>query len=87
MRKVYIFGKPSCPVCKDAVHKINYFRDKGKFQAEITYFDMETLDGLAEGSFYEVSDIPTVMILGDQGELARWVKRPPISEEFLPYLT
>jgi thiol-disulfide isomerase/thioredoxin len=86
MKKVYIFGKPSCPVCKDAVNKINYFRDKGKFDAEIKYFDMETLDGLSEGSYFEVFDIPTVVIFEEQRELARWVKKPPISEEFLPYL-
>jgi len=87
MKRVYIFGKPSCPVCKDAFNKVNYFRDKGKFNAEIKYFDMETIDGLTEGSFFEISDIPTVVIMEEQRELARWVKKPPISEEFLPYLT
>lgn len=87
MKKVYIFGKPTCPVCKNALSKVSYFKHKGKFDAEIKYFDMETLDGLAESSFFEVSDIPTVLILDEQRELVRWVKKPPISEEFLPYLT
>lgn len=87
MKKIYVFGRPSCPVCKEALHKINYFRDKGKFQAEIKYYDMDTVAGLSEGAFYEVADIPTIVIFSENEELARWVKRPPISEEFLPYLT
>ncbi len=86
MKKVFIFGKPTCPVCKDARKKITYFKKKRRFNAEVKYFDMETVDGLAEGAFYEISDIPTIIILDDKNELARWVKQPPISEEFLPYL-
>ena len=86
MKKVFIFGKPACPVCKDARKKITYFKKKQHFNAEVKYFDMESVDGLAEGAFYEISDIPTIIVLDDKNELARWVKQPPISEEFLPYL-
>ena len=86
MKKVYIFGKPTCPVCKDAHKKIKYFKEKKDFNAEIKYFDMETVDGLAEGAYYEVDDVPTVIILDEKKEIARWVKKPPISKEFLPYL-
>lgn len=86
MKRVYVFGKSTCPVCKDAFDKILYFKEKKSFYAEIKYFDMETVDGLAEGAFNEVSDIPTIIIFDNKTELARWVKQPPISEEFLPYL-
>lgn len=86
MKKVYIFGKPTCPVCKDARKKIEYFKKKENFAAQIEYYDMETIDGLTEGAFHEVSDIPTVIIFDDKNELTRWVKQPPISKEFLPYL-
>jgi thiol-disulfide isomerase/thioredoxin len=86
MKKVFIFGKPTCPVCKDARKKIEYFKEKEKFDAKIEYYDMETIDGLTEGAFHEVSDIPTVIVLDDKNELVRWVKQPPISKEFLPYL-
>lgn len=87
MKKVYIFGKPTCPVCKEAYEKIKYFKEKKNFDAEIKYFNMESVDGLTEGAFYEVSDVPTIIILDNKEELARWTKKPPISEEFLPYLT
>ncbi len=86
MKRVYVFGKSTCSVCKDAFDKILYFKEKKGFYAEIKYFDLETVDGLAEGAFNEVSDIPTIIIFDNKTELARWVKQPPISEEFLPYL-
>ncbi len=86
MKKVYIFGKESCEVCKETYKKIRYFKKKENFSADIRYFDMETVDGLAEGSFYEVSDIPTVIVFDDTQELIRWVKQPPISKEFLPFV-
>ena len=86
MKKVYIFGKPTCSVCKDARKKIEYFKKKENFAAQIEYYNMETIDGLTEGAFHEVSDIPTVIIFDDKNELARWEKQPPISKEFLSYL-
>lgn len=87
MKQICVFGKTDCSVCKDTREKLMYFKEKNKFDAPITYYDMETLEGLTEGAYREVSDIPTVIILDDSQELARWVKKPPISEEFLPYLT
>lgn len=86
MKKIYVFGKPKCSVCKEALNKVNYFKGKKRFAAEVRYFDMETVDGLAEGAFNEVSDIPTIIIFDDLKEIARWVRKPPVSEEFLPYL-
>ncbi len=87
MKRIFIFGKTTCSVCKDAYDKIRFFKENRSFDAEIKYFDMDSIDGMAEGAFYEVTDVPTVMILDDQKqELVRWVKKPPISEEFLPYL-
>lgn len=86
MKQVLIFGKPTCPVCKDAHKKVKYFKKKKNFDADILYYDMETIDGLTEGAFNEVSDVPTVIIVDNKKELARWIKKPPVSEEFLPYL-
>jgi len=47
---IKIFGKASCQVCKQAVEKIDYFLNKWDYkgQVPIQYFDMETVDGLAE---------------------------------------
>ncbi len=86
MKKVYIFGRKSCPVCKDVYDKFCYFKEKKGFEALIQYVDMDTVDGMAEGAFYEVSDIPTIVIFKEDKEIIRWSKNPPVSEEFLPYL-
>ena len=86
MKRICVFGKPTCPVCKDAYEKLIYFKRKNDFKADIKYFDMETVDGLTEGAYNEVNDVPTVIIFDDKNELVRWVKQPPVSEEFLPYL-
>ena len=87
MKQIYVFGKTDCPVCKDACEKLMYFKEKNKFAAQIKYYDMETVDGLTEGAYHEVEEIPTVIIFDDNKELIRWVKKPPVSEEFLPFLT
>ena len=86
MKQILVFGKQDCAVCKDTREKLMYFKEKHKFDAQITYHDMDTVEGLTEGAYHEVSDIPTVIIFNDKAELVRWVKKPPISEEFLPYL-
>jgi len=62
MKKVLIFGKPTCPVCKDAHKKVRYFKKKKHFNADILYYDMETIDGLSEGAFNDVDDIPSVIV-------------------------
>lgn len=86
MKKVFIFGRQTCPVCKEVYNKLSYFKEKEKFDAEIVYFDIDNVDGLAEGAFYEVGDIPTVLVVDGDKELARWARIPPMSAEFLPYL-
>jgi thioredoxin-like negative regulator of GroEL len=85
---IKIFGKAGCQVCKQAVEKIDYFLNKWDYkgQVPIQYFDMETVDGLAEGAFYEVYEIPTVVLLKANQELDRWLKRPPLSKELKPHL-
>jgi hypothetical protein len=85
--KVSVFGKQDCDACKAALKKINYFSEKwGKREATaIGFVDMETVDGLAEGAYRDVFDIPTVIFEDGDRELARWVKKVPTSEEFKTY--
>ena len=61
---IKVFGRPTCQVCKQAIEKIDYFLGKWEYRTHVPvrYFDMDTVDGLAEGAFYEVSDIPTVVL-------------------------
>jgi glutaredoxin len=85
---IKVFGKPGCSVCKQAVEKIDYFLGKWDYrkQVPIAYYDMETVDGLAEGAFHEVYEIPTVVLMRANQEQDRWLKRPPLSKELKPLL-
>jgi hypothetical protein len=87
MIKVSVFGKKECDACKAALEKITYFSDKwGKQDStSIDFIDMETVDGLAEGAYRDVYDIPTVILEQGGKELTRWVKKVPASSEFRGY--
>ena len=86
--EVKVFGKPGCEFCKTTMKKFETFFDRWKIdQAKIplTFFDMEQVDGLAEGAFYSVSKIPATIIEKEGSILARWDGAVPLSEEFKKY--
>jgi glutaredoxin len=84
--KVSVFGKRECDACRAAVEKIEYFTRKWKRDdVSVEYIDMDTPDGLAEGAYRDVYDIPTVILDREGDEVARWVKTVPLSREFRKY--
>jgi glutaredoxin len=87
MIRVSVFGKKECDACKAAVEKMTYFSEKWGRQTStsINFIDMETVDGLAEGAYRDVYDVPTVILEEEGRELARWVKKVPASREFRDY--
>jgi len=87
--KVKVFGKPGCEFCKTTMKKFETFLDLWKIsdKVNLSFFDMETADGLAEGAFLSVSKIPTSIIERDGQVLARWDGKVPVSEEFKPHFS
>jgi glutaredoxin len=85
--KVTVFGRSDCDACKSAIAKMEYFSRKwGKSgEVAIDFFDMDTVEGLSEGAWRDVYDIPTVILERQGAELARWVKQVPISQDFRKY--
>ncbi|MGD9402290.1 MAG: hypothetical protein PVF95_08505 [bacterium] len=84
--RVSVFGRRECDACKAAVEKIEYFTRKWKREdVNIEYVDMDTPDGLAEGAYRDVYDIPTVILEKGGDEVVRWVKTVPVSREFRKY--
>jgi len=83
--QVKVFGKPGCEFCKTTMKKFETFLKRWEIKPEevsLTFYDMEEVDGLAEGAFYSVTKIPSTVI-EKQGEvLARWDGKVPVSEEF-----
>jgi hypothetical protein len=83
--EVKVFGKPGCEFCKTTMKKFETFLGRWKIdpaKVKLNFFDMETVDGMAEGAFYSVSKIPATVIERASDVLARWDGKVPLSEEF-----
>ena len=83
--EIKVFGKPGCEFCKTTVKKFETFFGRWKIdqsRVKLNFFDMETVDGLAEGAFYSVSKVPSTVIEKEGAILARWDGKVPLSEEF-----
>jgi len=81
---VKMFGKESCGKCKSAKNKLKFFISKWNFaeMVELLFYDMDTVDGMAEGAYYNVLNIPTTIFEKDGSQLVRWDGEVPKSEEF-----
>lgn len=81
MVKFKVFGKQGCDICHKVHEKMEYFRNHWLNEAAIDYYDMETVDGLSEGAFSDVDEIPSVIVEKDGKELGRWIKTSPTFDE------
>ncbi|MFA4859034.1 MAG: thioredoxin family protein [Candidatus Margulisiibacteriota bacterium] len=81
---IKIFGKPGCKYCKTTLEKFETFlgRWDAKDKVHLTFHDMETVDGLAEGAFYGVTKIPSTIIERKESLLGRWDGQVPLSRDF-----
>lgn len=85
---VSIFGKADCAKCTTAKNKVNHFLDRWGLEkkVEVEFHDMGTIEGMAEGSFHDVLDVPTTIVQRDGQQVARWDGDPPKSEELRSHL-
>ena len=82
--EIHIFGKDNCAYCVSTKSKVAHFLRKWELadKVQVVYHDMESVDGRAEGCFYDVMDVPTTIVFDEGGdELNRWVKGVPAVEE------
>jgi len=82
--KVKIFGKKDCNLCKASLKKFQFFLDKWQLAERIgiVFYDLDTVDGLTEGSLLNALEVPTIVLEKDGVEVARWEKKIPKSDEF-----
>ena len=81
---IRVYGKQGCKLCKSAQKKLSHFLNKWGVggEVDVTFLDMETEFGAAEGDFFDVFDVPTVMLMKDEWEVvARWDGGAPPSAE------
>ena len=81
--KLVFFVRDDCGACKNAKDKIGFFLEKWEAadSVEIETVNMSTSDGLVEAAMRAVADIPTIILEDCDGEVARWVKKAPTSDE------
>lgn len=81
---IEIYGKQDCGVCDSAKRKINHFLKKWEMEGavEVVFQDMETEHGAAEGDYFDVFEIPSVLLKEDQDRVVdRWDGGAPPSKE------
>lgn len=76
--KIKIFWKKNCPNCTKA---ISLGKQLGK-EITVQYFDVDTVDGLAEASYYNILSTPSMVIVdNDENEIKIWRGKTPHLKE------
>jgi len=85
---VVIFGKDDCRLCKAAQKKVAFFLNQWSLTEKVPlkFYDISTIDGMAEGAFYDVLEIPTTIIFNNGKSLVRWEGTLPPSSELGAHL-
>jgi hypothetical protein len=85
MGSVKIFLKAKCPKCP-AVKEIGMTLKQEGFP--VNHYDLDTLDGLAEASFYSVLSTPSIIIEDEEErEVISWRGEVPTLQEVKQYLS
>jgi hypothetical protein len=81
--KLTFYVKEDCQACENAKDKVSFFLDKWGMSGNIEteFINLDTADGLVEAALNSVADVPTIVLEGDGGEVARWAKKAPTSDE------
>jgi thiol-disulfide isomerase/thioredoxin len=89
--EIHVYGKEGCKLCKSASKKLQVLLKRWDMESEheIVFMDMETEYGAAEGDFFDVFDIPTVLVMEDKLAVrARWDGQPsPPADELYAALS
>lgn len=79
-RKVKVFWKNECPKCPAAKALVS-----GSSNAEL--FNVDEVDGMAEGAFYGVLSTPSIIVTDNEGqELAAWRGEVPSKKDIVEWL-
>ena len=81
-KKVLIFGKQGCAKCMTTKNKVGHYINKWGLDGEVPveFMDMDSVDGLAEGAYRDVWDIPTTIVEHSDNTVARWDGEVPKRE-------
>lgn len=84
MGSVKIFVKAKCPKCP-AVKEIGV--ELKREGVPVSHYDLDTIDGLAEASYYSVLSTPSIIIEDEEErEVVSWRGVAPTLQEVRQYL-
>ena len=80
---VEVFGKDNCAVCQTTKRKLSHFLKKWGYsdRVDMVFVNMDTVEGMAEGAFRDVNDVPTTIVSDDGETFGRWEGAVPPSDE------
>ena len=87
--KIKVFGKKNCAKCETTKNKINHYLKKhsnGSLNMSMEFYDLDTIDGMAEGAYNDVLKVPATIIEKNETILARWDGEVPKTEDFAAHL-
>ncbi len=82
--EIHVYGKKDCQLCKSAKRKTEVLLKKWNKDGlyPVKLIDLETVDGAADGDYFDVFDIPSVFVMEDEWTVARrWDGQAPPSGE------
>ena len=84
MGSVKVFVKAKCPKCPAAKEIETTLKEEG---VPVLHYDLDTIDGLAEASFYSVLSTPSIIIENEkEEEVISWRGVVPTLQEVKHYL-
>ncbi len=78
-----VYGKRNCALCDSTKAKLGHLLGKlgADEDALVRFVDLDTVQGRADGAFYDVRAVPTTIVRADSGdELTRFAGTIPPSE-------
>ena len=83
MTRIAIFGKQGCAKCATTKNKLNHYLSRWSLNksVEMVFHDLDTIEGRAEGAFYDVNQIPVTIVEKEGRSVARWDGAVPNSEK------
>ena len=74
-----MFTKKTCPTCRVAKELLERFIQERRLTALVLveHHDLDTVDGLAEGAYWDVMAVPTLIIERERKVVARWDGQVP----------
>jgi hypothetical protein len=85
MGSLKIFTKAKCPRCPAVKEIGTELRKEG---VQVFHYDLDTVDGLAEASFYSILSTPSIIIEDEEErEVISWRGVVPTLQEVKQYLS